>query len=32
LAVDLKKKGARNVYCYGFHAHCTNDQLVNLID
>lgn len=32
LSKALKKGGARNVYCYGFHAHCTNDQLVNIID
>ncbi len=26
-AHDLKKKGARNIYCYGFHGLCTNEKL-----
>ena len=32
LSQDLKKKGARNIYCYGLHGHSTNEKLVKLID
>ena len=28
---DLKRKGARNIYCFGFHGLCTNEQLEKLI-
>jgi phosphoribosylpyrophosphate synthetase len=29
---DLKRKGARNIYCFGFHGLCTNDQFEKLIN
>lgn len=29
---DLKKKGARNIYCYGFHGLCTHERLEHLIN
>lgn len=31
-SIDLKKKGARNIYCFGFHGLCTNEQLEKLIN
>lgn len=27
LAIDAKRKGARNIYCYGFHGLSSDDQL-----
>ena len=32
LSREIKKKGARNIYCYGFHGSCTSEQLVKLSD
>lgn len=31
LSKHLKKQGARNIYCYGFHGSCNNEQLVKLM-
>ena len=31
-ARDLKQKGARNIYCYGFHGLCTDEKLNHLIN
>lgn len=28
---NLKKMGARNIYCFGFHGLCTNDLFDDLI-
>lgn len=30
-AKDLKRRGARNVYCYSFHGLCTDERLEHLI-
>ena len=32
LSKSIKKKGARNIFCYGFHGSCTSDQLGKLMD
>jgi hypothetical protein len=29
---DLKHRGARNIYCFGFHGLCTDDKLNHLIN
>lgn len=29
---DLKKRGAKNIYCFGFHGLCTNERLEKLIE
>lgn len=31
LSLDLKKKGAKNIYCFGFHGLCSNEQFEKLI-
>ena len=32
LSKQLKKSGARNIYCYGFHGSCSSEQLGKLAE
>ena len=32
ISKEIKKKGARNIYCYGFHASIKSDQLSSLME